>query len=222
MPGKLTIRHENGLNGIKYVVGGDTDTIPSQVGAALVIGSAVQSFDAATGSNNNADNLFIQPKGPFRWKGARSVHGTADNDDSGITQTPIPISTRGSRPGGPTGAHAALMGQGGDVPVSPYRSSRYNAIRSVPMESSASPGSVARQSRQYVAPLVPMPRPYNAFPEEGNPVLPRGGWSGRRDIKGTILPALEPPRHNYTSLDTDYLQQQADIIRIKAELARRG
>ena len=191
----------------------------------VLVGPAVQSRDAATGSNHPEDNLFIQPQGPIRWRSARSIHGAADNDDTGITQTPLPVSTRGSSPLGPTGAHAALMGQGGDVPVSPYRTPRYNAIRRIPPESSASPGSVARQSYQYVAPLVPMPRPYNfqdPVSDGLNPILANGGWTGRRDIKSTIPPALEPPRHNYTSLDTDFMQQQSDIIRIKAELARRG
>lgn len=151
-------------------------------------------------------------------RNGRALHGIG-SDDSGITQTPLPVQVAGGSPLGPLGKAMAALGFGGDVVTSPYRQGRYNAIRKIHPESTGTIGAVARQSYQYVMPLVPMPRPFNAFPEEGNPIT---GDYGKRTIDQTIPPALEGPRWNYTSLDTDYIQQQHDIMLIKAQMAERG
>jgi len=142
------------------------------------------------------------------------------------TQTPVPVAIGG---GTGTGVFSiltamgemiakvpAMMAAGGDVVGTVYRGQRYRAIQNVRPESTGTIGAVARQSYQYVRPLVPYPFPSNAF---GNPNIATGQV---RQIEDTIPPALEPPRYNLTGMDTNYLQQQHDLLLTKARLAERG
>jgi hypothetical protein len=129
-------------------------------------------------------------------------------------QTPLPVMIGGGSAFGPIPKVAA----GNDVVGCVTRYQRYAAIARIRPESTGTIGSVARQSYQYVRPLVPDPRPFNAF---GNPVSPTGQPIRSRRIADTIPPALEPPRYNYNGQSQDYLQEQNDILMTKALLMER-
>ena len=139
--------------------------------------------------------------------------------NSSNAQYPLPMQGAGGDPYGPTGKMPAVLGVGGDMVGAPTRYGRYPAIARIRPETTATIGTVSRQSYQYVRPLVPVPMPFNAF---GNPTSPDGGPSRARQVDDTSLPALEPPRYNYVGLDTGYLQEQHDIMQIKAMMAERG
>jgi hypothetical protein len=134
-------------------------------------------------------------------------------------QAPLPMQIGGGSPLGPTGKAPAMLAAGGDLVSAPNRYGRYPAIRNIRPETTATIGSVSRQSYQYVTPLVPMPMPFNAF---GNPPSPSGEPSRARMIDDTMRPALEPPRYNYVGLDTGYIQEQHDVLQIKAMMAGGG
>jgi hypothetical protein len=213
------------INGIALVIGEDHGELPTgyygdlatrmQQGKWLPPSPDIFERDAVNGSTQPDDALY------GGGLNGRAVHGNYLANVAN-TQTPLPVQVGGGSPLGPLGKGPATLGIGGDVVGAPYRQGRYEAIRNIHPESVSTIGSVARQSYQYVRPPMEMVRPYNAFPEEGNPILPQGGNSGRRTIDSTILPALEPPRHNLTNLDTDYFVEQANILDIKQRLAERG
>lgn len=146
------------------------------------------------------------------------VHGKSLVNASNA-QYPLPMQIGGGTPLGPTGKQPAMLGGTPDLVSAPNRYGRYPAIARVRPETTATIGSVSRQSYQYVRPLVPVPYPFNAF---GNPASPDGGPSRVRQVDDTTLPALEAPRYNYVGMDTSYLQEQHDVLQIKAMLAERG
>jgi len=136
--------------------------------------------------------------------------------NSSNAQYPIPMEIAGGTPFGPTGKQPAALSVGGDLVSAPNRYSRYPAIARIKPETTATIGSVSRQSYQYIKNDVMDPRPFNAF---GNPASPSGEPNRVAQIGPTILPALEPPRYNYVGLDTGYIQEQADLLQIKAMMA---
>lgn len=132
------------------------------------------------------------------------------------SQTPIPIRIGGGSFLGPTGKAPATMGVGSDCVSQVTRYQRYPAIADIRPETTGTIGSVARQSRQYVREQMPDKRPRNAWSTD-NPPGPE-----IRTIGSTIPPALEPPRHNLAGLNTDYIQQQQDLLDIKSMMIERG
>ena len=201
--------------GIPSVWGEMTDgMLPEAIVPAITIAPTLQTTDAVSG-----------PTAPDTGQPTGRTHGRTRSNVAN-TQTPLPVSSRGPSglgsmalltAGGELIAKMpAMMAAAGDVVGSVMRGQRYRAIsRIAPESTTASIGAVARQSYQYVQPLVPYPYPSNAF---GNPNI--GGEV--RQIDATIPPALEPPRYNLTAIDTDYLQQQHDMLITKALLAERG
>lgn len=203
------------MTGIPSVWGEMRDgMIPEAVVPAITVAPALQDRDAVSGGTHPDDGYP-----PGRTHGRTRVNTATE-------QTPLPLSQRG--PSGLGGLQLvtaageviakapAMLAQAGDVVAGVLRGQRYRAIQRIAPESTtASIGAFARQSYQYVTPLVPYPYPSNAF---GNPNI--GGEV--RQIDDTIPPALEPPRYNLTAIDTDYLQQQHDMLITKALLAERG
>jgi hypothetical protein len=139
--------------------------------------------------------------------------------NSSNAQYPIPMQIGGGTPFGPTDKRPAALGVGGDMVGAPTRYGRYPAIARIRPETTATIGSVSRQSYQYIKSATPDPRPFNAF---GNPPSPSGAPSRARQVDDTALPLLEAPRHNYVGLDTGYIQEQHDILQIRAMMAQRG
>ena len=154
-----------------------------------------------------------QPDEVLRECGPGYIHGTRLVDVG--SQTPIPITIGGGSPFGPTGKTPAMMAAGGDTPVSPTRSQRWPSIARIHPETTVTIGSISRQSYQYVREQMPDKRPRNTgagWPSDNPPGVPV------RMIGQTIPPALEPPRYSGVGLDTDYIQQQQDILLSKAAL----
>lgn len=145
-------------------------------------------------------------RGPFVRKHGKTLQPTH-------SQEPIPCVVGGGSPFGPTGKAPATMGGGSDVVGQVLRQQRYPAIRNIRPETTGTIGSVARQSYQWVRDQMPEKRPFNAYPEQGNPMGPNV-----RQIDATIPPALEPKRYDYTGLDTSYIQEQHDTLMAKAQL----
>lgn len=163
-------------------------------------------FDDSFGASN-------EPDVALRECGPGYIHGTRLLDVG--SQTPIPIRIGGGSPLGPTGKAPAMMGQGGDTVVSPTRYQRQPALAHIPPETTVTIGSISRQSYQYVREQMPDKRPRNTgagWPSNNPPGVPV------RQIGQTIPPALEPPRYSGVGLDTDYIQQQQDILLSKAAL----
>jgi hypothetical protein len=100
-----------------------------------------------------------------------------------------------------------------------YRQQRFPAIRRIHPESTVTIGTISRQSYQYVAPLTPDTRPFNAF---GNPPSPSGRPNNVIQIDYHVVPALEPPRWNYTGLSTETLQKEHDTVIAKVQMRMRG
>jgi len=146
-------------------------------------------------------------QGAYRKKHGRSLPGDVHS------QTPIPYNMRGGGELGPTGKVPATM-VGADTVGQIFQGQVQPALKGQGKRFSATIGSVARQSYQFVRSCSPVTAPFNAF---GNPAGPE-----IRSINATIPPALEPKRYNLTGLDTDYIQQQADILNIKAAMIERG
>jgi hypothetical protein len=133
--------------------------------------------------------------------------------NSSNAQSPLPMVVGGGDAFGPTGKYPATMGVGSDCVSQVTRYQRYPAIARIRPESTGTIGSVARQSYNYVREQMPVKLPFNGF---GNPSSPTGEPNNVRQIDSTIPPALEPPRYNYTGLDTEYLQQEYDLMLIRA------
>jgi len=100
-----------------------------------------------------------------------------------------------------------------------YRQQRFPAISRIHPESVVTIGTISRQSYQYVAPLTPVKMPFNAF---GNPPSPSGRGNNVIQIDYHVVPALEPPRWNYTGLSTETLQSEHDTMNVKLQLLKRG
>lgn len=163
-------------------------------------------FDQSFGASNQPDEVLRQC-GPGYIRGRALV-------DVG-SQTPIPIRIGGGSPLGPTGKTPAMMAAGGDTPVSPTRGQRQPALARIHPETTVTIGSISRQSYQYVREQMPDKRPRNTgsgWPSDNPPGVPV------RQIGQTIPPALEPPRYSGVGLDTDYIQQQHDILLSKVAL----
>lgn len=163
-------------------------------------------FDQSFGASNQPDEVL-------RQCGPGYIHGTRLVDVG--SQTPIPIQIGGGSPFGPTGKTPAMMAAGGDTPVSPTRSQRWPSIARIHPETTVTIGSISRQSYQYVREQMPDKRPRNTgagWPSNNPPGVPV------RQIGQTIPPALEPPRYSDVGLDTDYIQQQQDVLLAKAEM----
>ena len=199
---------------VPSVWGAATAEIPEMYQPPAHVPSALQDRDAISGEMR-----------PDVGNPTGRVHGIIPRANTATMQTPVPVGIGG---GSGMGVFAivgglgeliakapAMMAMGADVVGQVFRGQRYPAISRVRPETTGTIGGVARQSFQYVRPLVPYPYPSNAF---GNPNI--GGEV--RQIDATIQPALEPPRYNLTALDTEYLQQQHDTLVLKTLLRERG
>lgn len=177
--------------------------------------SPIFARDAISGSCFADDHWEEEDFGPANLQSSRQMEHGKHLVNSSNAQYPIPIEVGGGTPYGPLVKYPATMGSGGDCVGQVTRYQRYPAIAKIRPESTGTIGSVARQSYQYVREQMPVKIPFNAF---GNPPSPTGEPNRVRQIDDTVPPALEPPRYNYTGLDTEYLQQQHDIMLIKGAM----
>lgn len=163
-------------------------------------------FARSFGASNQPDEV-LRDCGPGYIRGHALV-------DVG-SQTPIPIRVGGGSPLGPTGKTPAMQGSGGELLVSPTRQQRQRGMERIHPETTVTIGSISRQSYQYVREQMPDKRPRNTgagWPSSNPPGV------AVRQIGQTIPPALEPPRFSGVGLDTDYIQQQQDILLSKVHL----
>ena len=186
----------------------DGELMPVMLGsrAEVRVGSPLMTRDPISGAKRVDED----------WQGPGRVHGRA-YDNRADMQTPLPMGVAGGDAYGPMAKYPATMGNGGDCVGQVTRYQRYPAIAHIRPESTGTIGSVARQSYQYVREQMPDKRPRNAWDPLANPP-----GVDLRSIDSTVPPALEPPRYNYAGLDTDYLQQQDDILTSRALMAERG